>query len=453
MAGLMDYLSNLKFEPDAKSMGLMNMAANMLQASNNSPTPVSFGNALGAGLNGFTGGYQVQKNLDDTAAAAEQKKLLDAATINRDNAMAGYYNTGGSGQNAVPTLHQSSSGWLQYNPITKKQELLTIDGNVMMPLGGDTNLYKTKKGMDPVQTVDANGNVDVVPTAELDHFYANNPQPQPFPAQQPSPQINQPIAPAQNQQQPVTPQPNGQAITEEQIITAYQNGDISKDTAVAALKTLAPPGLAPNELSLGVKQNPKPDLIQQASPMPNARQNPAQAQGAKTTAELNAKRDQELQIESQNLPTTMNDLSNERENIRQALKDLHVNGGRGEYLPGVNKWFDTNIHTNPQANRAGRIAGSSVLDTLKKMGGSDTDADRQFAGVISGLDPYSTDDATLEENYIKLLNGLDYKQQVIEGRLGKPLTQSYPNAPAIGTIVQGHMYVGGDPKDQNSWSD
>ena len=450
MAGLLDYLSNLKFEPDAKSMGLMNMAANMLQASNNSPTPVSFGNALGAGLNGFTGGYQVQKNLDDTAAAAEQKKLLDAATINKDNAMAGYYNTGGAGQNA-DNLRQSTDGWFRINKDTKKPEFLVGDnGKRLMPQGSDLNLMLAKHAITPVQTVDANGNVDVVPTAELDPFYANKPQ-TPFTNQ--PPQINQPIAPPQNPQQPVTPQSNGQAITEEQIITAYQNGEISKDTAVAALKTLAPPGLAPNELSLEVKKNPKPDLIQQASPPPNARQTPAQAQRAKTTADLDAKRQEELQIESQNLPTTMNDLSNERENIRQALKDLHVNGGRGEYLPGVNKWFDTNIHTNPQANRAGRIAGSSVLDTLKKMGGSDTDADRQFAGVISGLDPYSTDDATLKENYIKLLNGLDYKQQVIEERLGKPLTQRYPNAPAIGTTVQGHMYVGGDPKDQNSWSD
>jgi len=452
MAGILDYLSNLEYKPTARGVGLMNMGANMLNASSMSPTPVGFGNVMGAGLGGFNQGYMAQKKDEEALALAEQKKLTDAATINKDNAMAGYYNTGGAGQNA-DNLRQSTDGWFRVNKDTKNPEFLVgPDGRRLMPQGSDLELIRAKYGIAPIQTVDAHGNVDIVPTAELDHFYANKPQP-PFPNQQPAPQINQSIAPAQNQPIPVAPQPNGQAITEEQIITAYQNGAISKDTAVAALKTLAPPGLAPNELSLGVKQNPKPDLIQQASPMPNARQNPAQAQGAKTTAELNAKRDQELQIESQNLPTTMNDLSNERENIRQALKDLHVNGGRGEYLPGVNKWFDTNVHTNPQANRAGRIAGSSVLDTLKKMGGSDTDADRQFAGVISGLDPYSTDDATLKENYIKLLNGLDYKQQVIERRLGKPATQSYPNAPAIGTTVQGHMYVGGDPKDKNSWSD
>lgn len=112
MAGLMDYLSNLKFEPDAKSMGLMNMAANMLQASNNSPTPVSFGNALGAGLNGFTGGYQVQKNLDDTAAAAEQKKLLDAAAINKDNALSKYYEgegrKTGTGREGIPVGYRQN---------------------------------------------------------------------------------------------------------------------------------------------------------------------------------------------------------------------------------------------------------------------------------------------------------------------------------------------------------
>jgi hypothetical protein len=97
MAGLLDYLSNLKFEPDAKSMGLMNMSANMLQASGYHDRPVSFGETLGAGLNGFTGGYQAQQNLEDTAAAAEQKKLTDAADINYKNAQANYYNSGGSG--------------------------------------------------------------------------------------------------------------------------------------------------------------------------------------------------------------------------------------------------------------------------------------------------------------------------------------------------------------------
>lgn len=90
MAGLMDYLSNLKFEPDAKSMGLMNMGANMLNASSMSPTPVGFGNVMGSGLNGFVGGYQTQKNLEDTQAAAEQKKLMDAATINHLNAQAAH---------------------------------------------------------------------------------------------------------------------------------------------------------------------------------------------------------------------------------------------------------------------------------------------------------------------------------------------------------------------------
>lgn len=157
MAGLMDYLSNLKFEPDAKSMGLMNMGANMLNASSMSPTPVGFGNVMGAGLGGFNQGYMAQKKDEEAQALAEQKKLLDAATINKDNALSGYYNTGGGGQNAAPTLHQSSSGYIQYNPLTKKQELLTIDGKVMMPLGGDVLLQLQKEAMKGNMTTDSFG--------------------------------------------------------------------------------------------------------------------------------------------------------------------------------------------------------------------------------------------------------------------------------------------------------
>jgi hypothetical protein len=177
MAGLLDYLSNLKFEPDAKSMGLMNMGANMLQASNNSPTPVSFGNALGAGLNGFTGGYQAQQNLDDTAAAAEQKKLLDAATINKDNALAGYYNTGGSGQNA-DGVRASTAGLYRWNKEKNAPEFIMDpeNGKRLLPSGSDISLELLKEGLKAQPTTDSYGHPIVRSNSQLNpNFYGSPP--------------------------------------------------------------------------------------------------------------------------------------------------------------------------------------------------------------------------------------------------------------------------------------
>ena len=54
--GLLDSLSNIQFNPSPMSLGLLNAGANMLQASNNQPVPVSLGNVFGQGLQGFNTG-------------------------------------------------------------------------------------------------------------------------------------------------------------------------------------------------------------------------------------------------------------------------------------------------------------------------------------------------------------------------------------------------------------
>jgi len=179
MAGLLDYLSNLKYEPDAQSMGLMNMGAQMMANSGPSRMPTSFLQQLGGGVQGFNQGYTAQNNEEQALALAEQKKLLDAAAINKDNAMAGYYNTGGAGQNAIPTLHQSSSGYIQYNPQTKKQEILTIDGKVMMPMGGDMLLQLQREGMKGNMTTDAFGHPIQRSNAQLNPSFYGSPYPPP----------------------------------------------------------------------------------------------------------------------------------------------------------------------------------------------------------------------------------------------------------------------------------
>jgi len=342
MAGLLDYLSNLKFEPDAKSMGLMNMGANMMQASSMSPTPIGFGNVMGAGLGGFNQGYMAQKKDDEALALAEQKKLLDAATINKDNAMAGYYNTGGGGQNA-DNLRQSTDGWFRVNKDTKKPEFLVGDnGKRLMPQGSDLNLMLAKHGMNPVQTVDANGNVDVVPTAELDPFYANKPQPH-FPNQQPF------------QNNISQPQSN---LSEQQILGAYQNGIMSEAEALAALKSISPPGAAPNSNAF----NPQPDLIQQASPN-TGRQTPAQKAGAIKLAETNASRVQ--------------DSTDATGLLRQAAPLINES---------TNSWVGDAFDRASAAIGAGSTHGADVAAKLKVLGGALTSKMPKMSGPQSDKD-------------------------------------------------------------------
>ena len=347
MAGLLDYLSSLKFEPDAKSMGLMNMGANMLNASSMSPTPIGFGNVMGAGLGGFNQGYMAQKKDDEALALAEQKKLLDAAAINKDNAMAGYYNTGGAGQN-TDSLRQSTDGWFRLNKETKNPEFLTgPDGRRLMPQGSDLELIRAKHGMVPQQTVDANGNVDVVPTASLDPFYAQRTQNN---ISQPQPQAN---------------------MSEEQIVEAYQNNQITKEQAIAALRSIAPPGMMPNEISLGVSR--QPDLIQQASPS-QARQTPAQGVAAKKLAETNATKSQDA-IEAIKL-------------LQQAspLVNNSTDSGIGNDINKMRSYMGFGSSEGADNAAALKVLSGNLVSKMPKMSGPQSDADvllyQDMAGQI-----------------------------------------------------------------------
>jgi hypothetical protein len=67
MAGLLETLRGIQFQPSAGSMGLLQMGANLLANSGPSTTPQNFGSALGQGLGGFSQGYMgfQQQQLED----------------------------------------------------------------------------------------------------------------------------------------------------------------------------------------------------------------------------------------------------------------------------------------------------------------------------------------------------------------------------------------------------
>lgn len=75
--GLLDYLQNLEFKPTPNSIGLLNLGANMMQASSNQAQPVGFGAALGAGMQGYGQGYgqQIQADQMQQLRQLQQEKL------------------------------------------------------------------------------------------------------------------------------------------------------------------------------------------------------------------------------------------------------------------------------------------------------------------------------------------------------------------------------------------
>lgn len=74
--GLLDTLSNIEFKPTPMSLGLLNAGANMLQASNNQPRPVSLGNVLGQGLQGFNTGIGQGTAYNQSQLENQQTDLL-----------------------------------------------------------------------------------------------------------------------------------------------------------------------------------------------------------------------------------------------------------------------------------------------------------------------------------------------------------------------------------------
>ena len=145
-----------------------------------------------------------------------------------------------------------------------------------------------------------------------------------------------------------------------------------------------------------------------------------------------ANNDEAFRLAALDLPVKKDDIKNMRDDVTAAIEDLKTGGGQKQFLPGVNRWIDSNIVNDPSANRAIRIQGSKTLEVLHAIGGNDSNADLQFAQLMSGLDPYYTDKKTLERNYNKILAGLDIADKVLDrkysGYSGKDFMN---NAPVI----------------------
>ncbi|MFZ2405044.1 MAG: hypothetical protein WAW41_07900 [Methylobacter sp.] len=77
MAGLLETLQNLRFNPSPLSTGLMLGGANMMQAGGPSLHPQNFGSAMGAGLQGLLQGYVGARETDYERERQKQEFELD----------------------------------------------------------------------------------------------------------------------------------------------------------------------------------------------------------------------------------------------------------------------------------------------------------------------------------------------------------------------------------------
>ena len=141
MAGLLDIFSGMD---KATAMGLLQAGAQMMQDGAPSATPTNLLGVLGGGANGFLAGYGAQskeeKEAQDKAQEMALKNRLADATINKDNATAGYYGNGGAGADGYHQPIQTSQGWAKWNPETKDYEVIKLGGNPALPVSADPNV-------------------------------------------------------------------------------------------------------------------------------------------------------------------------------------------------------------------------------------------------------------------------------------------------------------------------
>ncbi|MGZ5053321.1 MAG: hypothetical protein ACXWAT_00100 [Methylobacter sp.] len=182
MAGLLDYLSNVKFAPNAAGMGLLNMGAQILANSGPSALPQSPFQSLGHGINGFAQGFDQQKAIEAAHAAAQQKALLDASAIKENEAKAGYYASGGAGSDGYHQPIQTAQGWAQWSPQTKNYEIIQLNNKPALPVTADVNLAgnmaAAKEGEQVVKMIAPDGSEVMVQAKHLPGYQVRNERPQ-----------------------------------------------------------------------------------------------------------------------------------------------------------------------------------------------------------------------------------------------------------------------------------
>jgi hypothetical protein len=161
MAGLLESLKNIQFQPSAGNMGLLQMGAQMLANSGPSLTPTNFGTALGQGLNGFTQGYtgfqdrereQAQQALLNQYRQAQMQamspearrqaimteaeaKAEAAQKFPTQRAVDPYYS-------AIPT----PQGLMSFNARTGQMEPINVNGQPVMKSADDVGLQGALSG-------------------------------------------------------------------------------------------------------------------------------------------------------------------------------------------------------------------------------------------------------------------------------------------------------------------
>ncbi|MEY4718494.1 MAG: hypothetical protein RL563_1112 [Pseudomonadota bacterium] len=132
--GLLDSISNLKFEPNPVGMGLLGLGASMLQASNNQRVPIGFGQLLGSGLEGFSSGANNYLAQQMALQEMADKKALQDAQI------AHYQALNRKAENGADPYYQvmeTSNGLYRFDARTGKYEPLTNNGVPLMKSASD----------------------------------------------------------------------------------------------------------------------------------------------------------------------------------------------------------------------------------------------------------------------------------------------------------------------------
>lgn len=119
--GLLDAISNIKFEPNPVGMGLLGLGAQMMQSSNNQRTPIGFGNMLGSGLEGFNNGLQQYQQYQAELQKFSEDKDLKDAQAQYYLAHARSFDNGGPDANLLNSVKTmvNPDGSLQYVRVRK----------------------------------------------------------------------------------------------------------------------------------------------------------------------------------------------------------------------------------------------------------------------------------------------------------------------------------------------
>lgn len=166
MAGILDYLSNLEFKPDARNMGLINMGAQMLANSGPSATPTNFGQVLGHGLGGFSQGFTQERQLQNQQRQMELTNLMAETRLANQNNMQPYYNF-------LPTAGGYSVGNARTGQITPG----LVDGKPVVKATDDpltqALIKQAEEGQKGVKMTDSEGREYYAPQSEINPAFKN----------------------------------------------------------------------------------------------------------------------------------------------------------------------------------------------------------------------------------------------------------------------------------------